>query len=97
MMRSPRRYLAPAALVTLALAVALEVRSGVGGGSTTSHSATTASTARHRPVHRYAHVRPGDSLSAISLRTHVSLVTLEQLNPNVDPNALHAGERIRLR
>ncbi len=42
-------------------------------------------------------VQAGDSLSTISARTGVPIPTLESLNPNVDPNALQTGQRLRLR
>lgn len=42
-------------------------------------------------------VRPGDTLSAIALRTHVSVATIERLNPGAAANALRVGERLRLR
>jgi LysM repeat protein len=42
-------------------------------------------------------VKPGDSLSAISVKTHVSVATLEALNPGIDPNALQTGQRLTLR
>jgi LysM repeat protein len=42
-------------------------------------------------------VQPGDSLSKISVKTGLTVPTLEALNPNVDPNALQTGQRLRLR
>lgn len=41
-------------------------------------------------------VKPGDTLSEIAAREHVSLSTLEGLNPAVNPNALQAGQRLKL-
>jgi lysozyme len=55
------------------------------GTSTTDTTATT-----------YV-VRSGDTLSAIALRTHVSLATIERLNPGVAANALRVGQTLRLR
>ncbi len=42
-------------------------------------------------------VRSGDTLSAIALRTHVPIATIERLNPGVAANALRVGQRLRLR
>ena len=42
-------------------------------------------------------VRSGDTLSAIALRTHVPMATIERLNPGVTANALRVGQRLRLR
>jgi LysM repeat protein len=42
-------------------------------------------------------VKSGDTLSAIAAQTGVPLATLERLNPTVNPSAMHAGERLRLR
>ncbi|MGA2930053.1 MAG: LysM domain-containing protein [Solirubrobacteraceae bacterium] len=42
-------------------------------------------------------MRAGDSLSTISVKTGVSIATLESLNPNVDPAALQTGQLLRLR
>ncbi len=42
-------------------------------------------------------VQPGDSLSRISVKTGLPVPTLESFNPNVDPNALQTGQRLRLR
>ena len=96
MSRSLRRWLAPAALAAFALVVALVISNGTKGGSGSKASAP-ATVQLHRHLHHTVLVRNGDSLSAISARTGVSVTQLEQLNPNVDPNALHPGQRIRLR
>jgi LysM repeat protein len=41
-------------------------------------------------------VQRGDSFSAISSRTHVSVAMLERLNPGLRPTALHVGQEIRV-
>ena len=41
-------------------------------------------------------VKSGDTLSAISIKTGVSLVTIQRLNPKLDADTLHAGQRVRL-
>lgn len=97
MTRSPRRYVAPAALAVIVLAVILVITSNSGGGSQNAGSSGPSAVHSQRVLHHTYRVRAGDSLSIISARTGVSVDTLEQLNPGVDPNALLPGQRIRLR
>jgi LysM repeat protein len=96
MHRSPARYLAPLGLVAFVAAVAIVVGGG-GGGSKAKVTSQPAAVSRHRPLHHTVLVRPNDSLSAIAGRTGVTVDQLEKLNPSLDPNALHAGQRLRLR
>lgn len=42
-------------------------------------------------------VQPGDTLSAIAHETGVSIANLQRLNPDVDPQILIAGDRLKLR
>jgi LysM repeat protein len=42
-------------------------------------------------------VRAGDNLALIAERTGVPLETLRELNPDLDPQALVTGQRVRLR
>jgi LysM repeat protein len=42
-------------------------------------------------------VRVGDNLSTIADKTGVALETLQELNPDVDPHTMTAGQKIRLR
>lgn len=104
--RNPARWLAPLALIFVVGAVLLVVdRSDVGskndgtstaatftGASTTSTTATTASGHRRRTYI----VKEGDTLSAIAEKTGVSLDVIEQLNPEIDAQTLHAGQKIKL-
>ena len=41
-------------------------------------------------------VKSGDTLSAISIKTGVPLDTIQRLNPSVDAQTLHAGQRLKL-
>jgi LysM repeat protein len=95
MHRSPARYLAPLGLVAVVAAVAIVV--GGGGGSKAKVTTRPAAASSHRRLHHTVLVRPNDSLSAISARTGVSVDQIELLNPTLDPNALHPGQRLRLR
>ncbi|HEY7618916.1 MAG TPA: LysM domain-containing protein [Solirubrobacteraceae bacterium] len=102
--RTPARWLAPLALVTCAVAVYAVVDNTLLNDDTTSTSTTTSQPAtktkttsskpkKHRRVYI---VKSGDTLSAISLKTGVSLATIQRLNPKLDADTLHAGQRVRL-
>jgi LysM repeat protein len=104
--RSPARWLAPVVLVTCAVAVYAVVESTLlkddspsKGSETTQRTTPTTSTNRktsttkHRRSYR---VKAGDTLSAISVKTGVPLATIERLNPKLDADTLHAGQKVRL-
>jgi hypothetical protein len=42
-------------------------------------------------------VRPGDTLGVIAERTGLSVERLQELNPDLDPQALATGKRLKLR
>lgn len=98
--RNPVRFLAPLALIAAFAAVVVVVQSG----TKDSDSAQTTATVRRaddRPARRRARrrvyvVKAGDNLSVIAERTGVSLTTLEDLNPDLDAQALRVGQRLRL-
>jgi hypothetical protein len=101
--RQPGRYLAPISLLAIVVAIFLLVNANQGGTGRASTSPAIPRTLAHSPGHladtraRFYVVRPGDTLSDISVRTGISLATLESLNPGLDPNALQTGQRLRLR
>ncbi|HEX6788438.1 MAG TPA: LysM peptidoglycan-binding domain-containing protein [Gaiellaceae bacterium] len=94
------------AAVTLAV---LLIRAGLESGSsrpktTTSVQTQTApartSTTKHRPkpgAGGFYIVQTGDSFSSISVKTGVSISDLERLNPGVSSNALHVGQKLRVK
>jgi hypothetical protein len=92
--------LAPIAIVVV-IAVAVLIVQGELGSKHHAHSrpVNEISGLVHRGDRKAANfyvVRSGDSLSSISVRTGVTVATLESLNPGVDPAALQAGQRLRL-
>ena len=100
--RKPGRYLAPVALIAVLVAVILLVRARTDGAhrTTTTPPPTHQTTVSHptAPARSFYVIKPGDTLSGISVKTKVSIATLESLNPALNnPNALQTGERIRLR
>ena len=62
---------------------------------TTPAKTTTRKTSTTKRRRSYT-VKSGDTLSAISVKTGVSLVTIERLNPKLDADTLHAGQKVRL-
>ncbi|HEY4223703.1 MAG TPA: LysM domain-containing protein [Myxococcota bacterium] len=103
--RTPSRWLAPVALVTVAVAVYAVVdntllKDDSSSSATTTQQSTTAKKAstskKSRKRRRMYTVKSGDTLSAISIKTGVSLVTIQRLNPKLDADTLHAGQRVRL-
>lgn len=104
--RNPARYLAPLAIAAVAVASYVIIHKAImhKHASASASSIVQSITSSHaRTTHRNATkakfyiVRPNDTMSKIAARTGVSLGTLEQLNPNVSPGALHPQQRLRLR
>ncbi len=109
--RSPARYLAPLAIVAFLVALAVVVTTSgdpaTGGGDGVDAAVTPErggsaedaerSENRRRTGRKTYRVRPGDTPSTIAERTGVSLEELEALNPDIDPQQLTPGQRLRLR
>ncbi len=76
------------------------MRDGDSGGTSVSETATRQPTGSapppQRPRRSYT-IEAGDTLGAISEQTGVPVETLQQLNPELDPQALIAGQKIKLR
>jgi LysM domain len=103
--------MAPLALVACGLALYLVVTSTLSdpGGGDASNSAGEAigpdaresSEGARRRARRRARriytVKPGDTASTIAEKTGVSIVTIERLNPRIDPRLLSPGDRLKLR
>jgi LysM repeat protein len=104
--RSPARFLAPLALVAVIVALVMVVSSSQNGTESTAPSQSTGTTPAASPEadkkgerkgrRRYT-VRPGDTPSSIAEKTGVPLDEILRLNPNLDPQTLSPGERIKLR
>ena len=105
--RSLARLLAPLALLLCAAALAgVVLSSNIADGDNGSESATDAqetatngetTTERQRPRRRRYTVKLNDSLGSIAEKTGVPVERLEELNPQLDPQALVVGQRIKLR
>ena len=94
------RFLAPIALIATVVATYVVVHDGLKPKHKTAHTHVAAHRSTLKAPFRKATfyvVQPGDSLTKISVKTGLTVPTLESLNPNVDPNALQTGQRLRLR
>jgi LysM repeat protein len=103
------RLLAPLALISVSVAVAvLVLGSGVVGDDRSDNSATTsdlpAATERTTTSGRQAKRRPAtytikanDTLSGIAAEHGTTVDRLQELNPDLDPQGLVAGQKIKLR
>ncbi len=95
-----RAFAVLALIVALILVVVAVATSGGGGGDGNGGNSqkTHVSKAGQRAVDKgFWIVRPGDTLGAISLKTGIDETTLQQLNPDIDPQTLLEGQRIALR
>lgn len=104
MVAKSARFLAPIALVAVAVGVYLLVHSTLRPSTTTTTSSTAATfstrrPARHHHAPKYYVVKSGDTLSAIADRTGVPASRIAALNPAIsaEPNSLQTGQRLRLR
>lgn len=102
MVAKSARFLAPIALVAVAVGTFLIVHAGLN-----PHRATATQSSQLQNAHqigRHGHqtpkfyvVKQGDTLSAISIKMHVSILRITDLNPGLSPNSLQTGQRLRLR
>jgi LysM repeat protein len=105
--RSPARFLAPLALVAVVIALFLVVSSskdpGTNSGTRNSSGDTRpvsspgASAKKEKKGPRRYRVKPGDTPSSIAEKTGVPLEEILRLNPDLDPQTLAPGQRIKLR
>jgi LysM repeat protein len=102
--RSPKRFLAPLALVAFGVALVLVWSNSKVEGKhpraqpSTTPAAATTTAAQNKYAHRRSYtVRTGDTLGGIAEKTGIDITTLQDLNPGLDPQALVAGQKIKLR
>jgi LysM repeat protein len=102
--RSPARFLAPLALVAFVVALLMIVQSGgsdqsgedPASNSSNRPAATATATPKPKRKRKVYVVKPGDTPSGIAEKTGVSLEQLEMANPDLDPQLLAPGQRIKL-
>ena len=108
---SPARWLAPLALVAAALALGVVLSSGLSSSPSetstpepvtrTAHSGPKKTTKTTRTqsqpgASKTYTVQPGDFLSDVADKTGVPVARLRELNPGLDANSMHVGQKIRL-
>jgi LysM repeat protein len=94
---------APAAFLAAITIGAVVVRAGLHHGQDHAKTPTT-TVASKKKTHKHAHgghrqtytVQSGDTLESIATKTGTTVARLEQLNPGINPTALHVGEKIRV-
>jgi LysM repeat protein len=110
--RELTRYGAPAAFLAAATIAVLLIKAGLSGnaGETTTGGAlptgtTTPATQTRRvtttappttTAASYYTIQSGDTLGSVALKEHTTVDDLLRLNPGIDPQALHVGQRIRV-
>jgi LysM repeat protein len=100
---------APAAFLLAVTVAVLLVRAGLGDSGADTSAATstrtpvtstarttTKTTTKPRPKRFYV-VESGDTYGTIATKFGTSVDVLITLNPEVDPNALRVGQRVRVR
>jgi LysM repeat protein len=101
--RTSARFLAPIALAAVAVGTYVIVHAGLNPQHSTApqstqvQTGTTAGHQRHHATPKFYIVKSGDTLSQISVKTHVSILRLSALNPSISANSLQTGQRLRLR
>lgn len=95
--RVPARVAATLALIGATVALLVIIASAQQTSSEGSKKATTEQTEVNRPRKARYVVKEGDTLLGIAAKTGVSIERLQELNPEIDPQVLQAGQRIKLR
>jgi LysM repeat protein len=101
------RFLAPAAFLLAVTVAVLLVRSGLRGGDATTTTkaprpqpiVTRSTTTRPKPkpaARRFYTIQSGDTLEIVAARLGTTTQKLLELNPDIDPHALHIGQKIRI-
>ena len=110
--RSPARWLAPIALVAFLFALIAVVGSSSGDGESASTPAPNATATAEgtgtseeggdeeeegERERKFYVVKLGDTPSQIADENGLTLEELQELNPDLDPQLMQTGDRIRLR
>jgi LysM repeat protein len=104
---TPARLLAPIALVATAVALFGIVSSGGSGaesggagpspGQTQQKATPTPAKKKATTTRKTYTVKPGDTPSAIAEQAGIPLDQLLELNPDLDPQSLNPGDKLRIR
>ena len=106
--RNPVRFLAPIALIAFAFALYSVVNgdnspTGEDSGNRTSQEATATPAetpekeeSSSKAKRKTYTVKAGDTASGIAEKNNIDLETLYELNPELDPDSLSPGQKLRL-
>jgi LysM repeat protein len=90
------RYGAPIAFLAAVTAAALLVRAGLKAGNDNATSSATVTSTVPAGKRQFYVVRAGDTLGVVAERFNTTLDDLVALNPQIDPQALKIGQRLRI-
>ncbi len=94
------RVVAFTALVAAFLVVVVVVSNSLkDNGASGKHHSSGQAQRQHKKIHTpptYV-IQNGDTLTAIAHKVGVSVVRIETLNPEIDPQILISGQRLKLR
>ncbi len=95
------RVIAVAALAVALIVAIVAISSALSGddsdGSNGRHHGAKTHKAHHEHVPVTYEVKSGDTLISIAHRMGIPVARIEELNPEVDPQILVAGEQLKLR
>ena len=94
------RVLALLALIAAVVAVFVVVSGNTGdddSGKKENRAAKTKQNGKKKPKRASYEVQGGDTLTGIAQKTGVSVDRIEELNPELDPQALQAGQKLKLK
>jgi LysM repeat protein len=100
------RWAAPIAFLAAVTILALVVRAGLEDGKHHHAKTSTTVTSKRKKSHGHGHkaqrkqtytVVAGDTLAGIAAKEGTTVARLEQLNPGINPTALHVGQSIRVK
>lgn len=96
--KTPARILAVIAIVGAAVALVAVVAGGSGGNSA-SKTEYGKEHKQHKPRTKASFyvIESGDTLIAIAHKIGIPIRELEELNPEIDPQLLNAGEKLKLK
>ncbi|HKH16945.1 MAG TPA: LysM domain-containing protein [Solirubrobacteraceae bacterium] len=104
--RSPARFLAPLALAAFALALFAVISStttddagetGAQGTAAPAEATPTPKAERKRRRRKTYTIKAGDTPSGIAVKVGVPLDQILELNPDLDPQTMTPGTKIKLR
>jgi LysM repeat protein len=96
--KAPARLLAVVALVGGAIAIGAVISGASGGGdaSKAQYGKEQKEEKKRTKASSYV-VEAGDTLTAIAHKTGIPVAEIIALNPEVDPQLLNAGEKLKLK